>query len=102
MGTTGANQAMSIAAAKAGYDSVQFVRHIDPVQYPCDTQHTGVHHRQFLGLEIVAVRHVGTFACGMESGASTSFAIGWQASRPCSCNNNYTWLNCAGVPTAQA
>lgn len=96
--TTGANQAMSSAATKAGYDSVQFVKHIDPVQYPCDTHHTGVTGRQFMGLEIVAVKHVGKFSCGTDSGASASFAIGWQHSRPCQCDNNIQWLNCAGVP----
>merc|ERR1712005_67447 len=58
------NGAMSMAAVKAGYDSVQFLQHIDSVQYPCDTQHTGVKGRQFLGLEIVAVKQVGTFSCG--------------------------------------
>merc|ERR1712159_742870 len=75
--STTANQAMCVAAASRGYDSVQFLKHIDPVQYPCDTQHTGVKGRSFLGLEIVAVKHVGTYSCGTESGGATSksFAV---------------------------
>jgi hypothetical protein len=34
------NEAMSKAAAAAGYDSVQFLAHVDHVNYQCDTYNT--------------------------------------------------------------
>ena len=35
------NSAMSAAAAAQGYDSVQFLSHVDHVSYQCDTKNTG-------------------------------------------------------------
>ena len=35
------NEAMSKAAAAAGYNSVQFLAHVDHVNYPCDSKNTG-------------------------------------------------------------
>ena len=35
------NSQMAAAAAAAGYDSIQFLAHVDHVNYPCDTKNTG-------------------------------------------------------------
>ena len=35
------NSAMAAAAAAAGFDSVQFLAHVDHVSYQCDTKNTG-------------------------------------------------------------
>jgi len=92
------NSAMSVAAAAAGYDSVQFTAHVDHVSYQCDTKNTGRPGFDYMGLEIVAVKMVGTFACLASGGAPTSVKCGWQAATSCSCDNSKQFLNCGGVP----
>ena len=96
------NSAMSAAAAAAGYDSVQFTAHVDHVNYPCDTGNTGTPGFSYMGLEIVAVRLVGKYACGGVAGAPSSIRRGWAASAPCHCDNTKQFLNCAGTPMLQA
>jgi len=101
-GTTHWNQDMSKAAAKAFYDSVQFTAHKDSVEYKaCDTQHNpkqaGL---QYMNIEIVAVKGVGTYTCLSKNGVPPEIKAGWQGSMPCKCDNTKNTLNCAGVPTA--
>ena len=96
------NSAMSLAAAKAGYDSVQFLAHVDHVNYPCDTGNTGKAGFNYLGLEIVAVKMIGTYACGSSAGAPSPLRRGWAAASACSCDNSKQFLNCNGTPELQA
>jgi len=93
------NEEMSKAAASQGYDSVQFVAHVDHMNYPCCTQNTGIPGLLYMGLEIVGVKLTGTYACTSQAGAPSVVRAGWQASKPCACDNKLTFLNCAGVPT---
>lgn len=93
------NSAMSAAAAAQGYDSVQFLAHVDHVSYQCDTKNTGVAGFDYMGLEIVATKMVGTYACGAASGAPTTIKRGWDAQDPCKCDNTKQFMNCAGTPT---
>jgi len=88
------NEDMSRLAASRGYDSVQFIAHPDATSYPCAARSN----LQYMGIEIVAVRLVGTFACGAPGGAPSTVRAGWQASKTCACNNALKYLNCQGVP----
>lgn len=97
--TTGdENEGMSQAAAAAGYDSIQFTAHVDPVNYPCDTGHTRNDGLKYMGLEIVGTKLVGTYPCGSPTGNIDTIKAGWQGSKPCSCDNSATFLACQGFP----
>ena len=69
------NQELSKAAAAAGYDSIQFLAHVDHTNYQCDTHHTGRPGFDYMGLEIVATKLVGTYACGSAGGAATATGV---------------------------
>ena len=43
-----------VQAAAAGYDSVQFLAHVDHVNYQFDTKNTGRPGFDYMGLEVVA------------------------------------------------
>jgi hypothetical protein len=92
------NEDMAKAAASAGLDSIQFLSHVDPVQYPCDTKHTGIAGFDYMGMEIVATKLAGTYPCGAKLGAPDIIKAGWQATRICTCDNSLKFLNCQGVP----
>lgn len=92
------NEEMSKAAAAKGYDSIQFTQHVDHVNYPCDSHMTGVPGLDYMGLEIVAAKLMGTYPCGTRFGAPGIIRAGWQASRTCKCSNSQAFLNCDGVP----
>jgi hypothetical protein len=86
------NEAMSLAAAQAGYDTVQFIAHRDHVNYPCTKSKESP--GDFMNIEIVAVKLVGTYACGSKSGGTESyFSSGWH-SKPCTCDNKLKISNC--------
>ena len=91
------NEAMSQAAAAAGYDSVQFLAHVDHTNYQCDTYNTGRPGFDYMGLEVVAVKLVGTYPCGASTGAPASIRSGWGATQPCTCDSKQQFLNCKGV-----
>jgi hypothetical protein len=93
-----ANEEVSKAAVADGYDSIQFLAHVDHVNYQCDSHNTGHAGLAYMGVEIVAVKFVGTFACGSSSGAPSNVRSGWEASRQCHCDNSKQILNCKGVP----
>jgi len=93
------NQDMSKRAAADGYDSVQFTAHVDHVNYPCDTHNTGTPNLEYMGLEIVGVKLVGTHACTTSDGAPSSIRAGWHAYIPCKCDNSKQFLNCDGPPS---
>ena len=99
--STNPNEAMSLAAAAAGYDSIQFMAHVDHVNYPCDTYNTHTPNLQYMGVEIVGTRLVGTYACCASDGAPSTIRAGWQASRTCTCDNSDVYLNCEGVPRVE-
>lgn len=86
----GDNEAMSRAAAAAGFDSVQFVAHVDHVNYVCDT----VVGAPYMNLEIVAVKIAGKYSCGTANAADTPFRAGWAASKACVCDNSIGFANC--------
>ena len=54
-----------------------------------------------MNVEIVAVKLVGTYACGDAAGAPTSITRGWGGTRPCKCDNTKQFLNCDGTPALQ-
>ena len=91
------NEAMSQAAAAAGYDSVQFLAHVDHTNYQCDSYNTGRSGFDYMGLEVVAVKLVGTYPCGAPTGAPASMRSGWGATQPCTCDPKEQFLNCKGV-----
>jgi hypothetical protein len=93
------NQDMCKAAASQGFDSVQFLSHVDHVNYQCDTKNTGRSGLEYMGLEIVGVKLVGSYSCTSKAGAPSSVRAGWKASRACVCDSSQQYLNCKGVPT---
>lgn len=96
------NEELSKAAAAAGYDSIQFLAHVDHVNYQCDTKNTGNKGLEYMGLEIVGSRLTGKYACTTSSGAPPSIKAGWQGSRACACDNTKQYLNCKNVPSMEA
>lgn len=96
------NEETCKAAAGQGFDSIQFLAHVDHVNYQCDTKNTGTAGLQYMGVEVVAVKLVGTTACGTPTGAPDVVKVGWQASRKCTCDNKQSFLNCEGVPSVNA
>ena len=52
-GATG-NEDLSKKAAAAGFDSIQFLAHVDHVNYQCDTKNTGRAGFDYMGVEVRA------------------------------------------------
>lgn len=92
------NEELSKAAAAQGFDSIQFLAHVDHVNYQCDTKNTKNAGLNYMGVEVLACKLVGTYSCGASSGAPSSIKAGWQASRACTCDNKHDFINCQGVP----
>merc|ERR1711920_954840 len=95
------NEELAKAAAAANYDSVQFLAHVDHVNYQCDTKNTGNPGLDYMGLEILGTKLVGTYPCGGATGAPASIRAGWQASKPCDCDAKQQYLNCKGIAMQQ-
>ena len=91
------NEDLSRKAYAAGYDSIQFLAHVDHVNYQCDTFNTGKPGFDYMGVEIVSTWLVGTFACGAAGATPNVFRSGL-ADSGCVCDNGKQFLNCAGVP----
>jgi hypothetical protein len=89
-GATG-NEDMSQKAAARGYDSIQFIRHVDGTNYPCAA---GIG-ASWMNMEIVAVKLVGTYACGQAQGTPASLRAGWNGDKPCNCDPSNPNTNCA-------
>lgn len=100
IGVLAQNEKMSLAAAAQGYDSVQFLAHPDIGEYPCQPQ-SGL---SYMGIEIVAVKLVGTCSCLTESPEKPPYTpylrSGWKAKYSCHCTNSLGWLNCHGKKSA--
>merc|ERR1712070_618591 len=92
------NEQLSKAAAGKGFDSLQFLAHMDHVSYQCDTKNTGKSGLAYMGVELVAVKLVGKYACGAPAGVPATIRAGWAASRACTCDNSKQYLNCHDVP----
>merc|ERR1712224_174088 len=92
------NEGLSKLAAQQGFDSLQFISHVDHLNYPCDSKNTGKFGLTYMGLEIVGVKLAGTYACGTNKGTPAAIKAGWRASKACGCNNTQEFLNCKGVP----
>jgi hypothetical protein len=86
-------------ASQQGYDSLQFTAHVDHVNYPCDTYHTGVPNLDYMNLEIVGVGLQGTYSCTSSTGAPSSVRAGWDARSACTCDNSQSYFNCKEVPS---
>jgi hypothetical protein len=92
------NEELCKAATSQGYDSIQFLAHVDHVNYQCDQKNTGRAGLQYMGVEIVATKLTGTYPCGSVSGAPATIKAGWLATRKCQCHNSNNFINCDGVP----
>ena len=87
------NEHMCVAAAKAGYDSIQFVSH--PYSSKCSKK-KGL---SSMNYELVSTKLVGAYTCTSKSGNDPTIAVGWNgANGPCECDNGKKMLNCKGVP----
>lgn len=80
------------AAAKEGYDSVQFLRHADQ---RCSASQGSQPGGKSLAHEIVDLRGDGRFACGTEDARLTKYRAGWRGSKACECTNELPCANCA-------
>lgn len=87
-----ADSAMSINAAKEGFDTIQFLKHPDD-QWRCiNTPGTN----GIMNLEIVVVKGMGhgdLGACGTDPHL---FKTGWNADQFCDCDKKEKHLNCHG------
>jgi len=79
-----------LKAAAAGYDTVQFVAHKDTMNYPCRNK-IGV---EWMNMEIVAVKLIGTYPCGQAQGTPSSLRAGWNGDKPCKCDPSNPNTNC--------
>mmetsp|Transcript_5565 Transcript_5565/g.8319 ORF Transcript_5565/g.8319 Transcript_5565/m.8319 type:complete len:214 (+) Transcript_5565:3-644(+) len=77
-------------AASKGFDSIQFIRHVDATNYPC-AKKQGV---SWMNMEIVAVKLIGTYACGQAQGTASALRAGWNGNKPCKCDPNNPNTNC--------
>lgn len=84
------NEAMSRAAAAAGYDTVIFLAHHDHVNYPCDT--AGKY--PYMNVELVAVKLKGTYSCGVSGKPDPGVLRSGWGTDPCSCDNALEESNC--------
>jgi hypothetical protein len=82
------NEPLAKAAAKAGVISLQFLAHVDPVEYKqCPAM-------KYMNIEILASKLVGTYACTTADGAPDEIKAGWEGSKVCVCDNTHNILNC--------
>ena len=95
------NEALSKAAAAAGYDSIQFLAHVDHVNYQCDTKNMGRAGFDYMGVEVLATKLTGTYPCGTPAGAPNVITRGWSGGTACTCNPKAQFLNCQGVPSRE-
>ena len=91
------NEDMCQKAAAAGYDTVQFIKHVDAVNYPCAA---GIG-ASWMNMEIVAVKLVGTYSCGQAQGTAAALRAGWNGDKACKCDPNNPNTNCALTDAAE-
>jgi len=84
------NEQMCLNAASQGYDSVQFIKHHDSTNYPC-AKNIGA---DYMNVEIVAVKLVGTYPCGQSQGTAAALRAGWRGDKACKCDPNNPNTNC--------
>ena len=86
--------------AKAGYESIQFLGHIDSgTNNACCAQVGGAGANTPCRVEIVAVKLNGGFAC-TDNAAGAQLRAGWQGFCACACTEKALdgYLNCKGTP----
>ena len=91
------NEAMVGAAARAGYDSIQFIRHTCSMMYdPClNRTEPGL---TYFNIEVVSTRLTGVYACASEFGDSSLLRTGWKGASKCTCSNATSdYRNCEEV-----
>ena len=91
------NEDMCQKAAAAGYDTVQFIKHVDAVNYPCAA---GIG-ASWMNMEIVAVKLVGTYSCGQAQGTAAALRAGWNGDKACKCDPNNPNTNSALTDAAE-
>ena len=84
------NEDMCQKAAAQGYDTIQFIRHVDGINYPCANR-IGA---PWMNMEIVAVNLIGTYACGQAQGTAPALRAGWNGDKPCKCDPTNPNTNC--------
>ena len=84
------NEKLSQAAASQGYDTIQFIKHVDGIDYPCASK-IGA---QWMNMEIVAVKLIGTYPCGQAQGTAGALRAGWNGDKPCKCDPSNPNTNC--------
>jgi hypothetical protein len=85
---------LAVNARRAGYDTVQFTRG-DSMPHPC-CRALGLPPNCF-GLELMATRLVGNYACG-GPGGDGAFRAGWTAQRRCRCTEDNVGIANDGYP----
>ena len=83
------NEHMCEAAAKKGYDSIQFLKH-----HVSECKHCG----DTMNYELVSTKLVGLYACTSSDGKSNLIRKGWKGANACVCDEQKGFINCAGVP----
>ena len=114
-GTAGDDGYLAVCARRAGYDTLSFrssririqgmaCRNFRDVKR-CGSVATANGTLSTWGLvglyELMTTHMSGRYACGTKPAIQQSIQhprlrCGWQASRPCACNNRSLWLNCDG------
>ena len=85
-----ANEHMCEAAAKKGYDSIQFIAHNTWSKCP-NCGHT-------MNYELVSTKLKGMYACTSSDGKTNLIRKGWMGADPCVCDESKGYINCEGVP----
>ena len=79
-----------VLGIRCRYDTVIFLAHHDHVNYPCDK----VGGYPYMNVEIVAVKLVGTYACGAAAGHDPGLLRSGWGNAPCNCNDAFKQSNC--------
>ena len=87
------NEHMCAAAAKKGYDSIQFLQHSTGSK-ACEHHDIG----QNTNYELVATKLKGLYACTSSNGQSSLIRKGWMGAEACVCDEVKGYINCDGVP----
>jgi hypothetical protein len=85
------NEKMCRTAAAQGYDSIQFIKHTDGLNYPCAAK-IGA---SWMNMEVVMVKLKGIYSCGQAQGTASALRAGWNGDKPCHCDPTNPNTNCA-------
>ena len=85
----GENERVCAAAAKKGYDSIQYLQH--EVATCKDVP-------KVINYELVSTKLKGMYACTSSNGRSSLIRKGWMGADACECDEAKGYINCDGVP----